>query len=98
MAVAVVNTKALEATAPVKTTGGAVTGVVRANDLAFLGIPYAKARRFAAPECANPWSGTRAANAIGFAAPQNVASRSGRRRQRSPGRGLPQPQRLHAGS
>jgi para-nitrobenzyl esterase len=70
MALAAANTKTLDRTAPVETTGGVVTGVVRSSDLAFLGIPYAKARRFAAPQPADPWSGTRAATTIGFAAPQ----------------------------
>ncbi len=42
----------------------------------FLGIPFAQpptgARRFRAPEPAEPWSGVRAADACGAAAPQNA--------------------------
>ncbi|ETR77001.1 carboxylesterase [Afipia sp. P52-10] len=54
----------------VTTTSGRVSGITRDRHTAFLGIPYAKAKRFAAPEPAEPWSGIREATAIGFAAPQ----------------------------
>ena len=54
----------------VETRSGRVSGLVRERHLAFLGIPYAKARRFAAPQPADPWSGVREAQTIGFAAPQ----------------------------
>lgn len=54
----------------VTTNAGRVSGIAREKHVAFLGIPYAKAKRFAAPEPADAWSGVRAATAIGFAAPQ----------------------------
>jgi para-nitrobenzyl esterase len=56
----------------VTTTSGRVSGIARDKHLAFLGIPYAKARRFAAPEAPDNWSGVRRADAIGLAAPQTV--------------------------
>src|SRR6478752_5275040 len=54
----------------VTTNGGRVSGVARAGHVAFLGIPYATAKRFAPPEPAPSWSGVREAARIGFAAPQ----------------------------
>jgi para-nitrobenzyl esterase len=60
-------TTALDA---VTTHTGRVSGIARDKHVAFLGIPYAKAKRFAAPEPADPWSGVREATKIGFAAPQ----------------------------
>ena len=54
----------------VATTNGRVSGLPRQGHVAFLGIPYARAERFAAPEPASPWSGVREATRIGFAAPQ----------------------------
>lgn len=58
---------ALEA---VTTTYGRVSGIVREKHLAFLGIPYAKATRFGAPQAPDSWSGVRSADTIGLAAPQ----------------------------
>ncbi len=54
----------------VETSGGRVSGVSRPGHLAFYGIPYARAERFAAPTAAPEWAGPRAASEIGFAAPQ----------------------------
>lgn len=54
----------------VTTTSGRVSGIARDKHVAFLGIPFAKAKRFAAPEPAAGWSGVREATKIGFAAPQ----------------------------
>lgn len=54
----------------VATTNGRVSGLARQRHLAFLGIPYAKAARFAAPEAASSWGGVKEASLIGFAAPQ----------------------------
>jgi para-nitrobenzyl esterase len=61
------GTAALDA---VTTTSGRLSGIARDRHAAFLGIPYAKAKRFAAPEPADAWSGVREATKIGFAAPQ----------------------------
>ncbi len=52
------------------TTGGRVVGIAREKHLAFLGIPYAKAKRFGAPQPPDSWSGVRNADTIGLAAPQ----------------------------
>jgi para-nitrobenzyl esterase len=52
------------------TNSGRVSGLARQGHTAFLGIPYAKAERFAPPEPATPWSGVKEATTIGFAAPQ----------------------------
>jgi para-nitrobenzyl esterase len=56
------------------TTSGPVRGRSEGKVSAFLGIPYAApptgARRWAAPEPAEPWSGIRDAAAFGPAAPQ----------------------------
>lgn len=54
----------------VTTSGGRVSGLARDGHLAFFGIPYARAKRFGAPEPAEPWSGVRQATTIGLAAPQ----------------------------
>ena len=54
----------------VTTSGGCVSGVERAGHLAFYGVPYARAKRFGAPEPAVPWSGVKEAITIGLAAPQ----------------------------
>jgi para-nitrobenzyl esterase len=54
----------------VTTSGGRISGIARQGHLAFLGIPYATAKRFAAPEPAPSWSGVKEATTIGFAAPQ----------------------------
>jgi para-nitrobenzyl esterase len=59
------------ATPDVATTrNGRVSGIARQGHVAFLGVPYAKAARFAAPQPAASWSGVREATKIGFAAPQ----------------------------
>src|SRR6185312_4821342 len=42
----------------------------RPGHLAFYGVPYARARRFARPDAPKAWSGVRAAHEIGLAAPQ----------------------------
>ncbi len=54
----------------VTTTSGRVAGVARAKHVAFLGIPYARAKRFGAPQAPDSWSGVRSADTIGLAAPQ----------------------------
>jgi para-nitrobenzyl esterase len=54
----------------VTTGNGRLSGLARPGHVAFLGIPYAKASRFSAPEPASSWSGVREATRIGFAAPQ----------------------------
>ena len=56
----------------ITTTGGRVSGIARDNHLVFLGIPYAKAKRFGAPEAPDGWAGVRHADAIGLAAPQTT--------------------------
>jgi para-nitrobenzyl esterase len=56
----------------VATTQGRVSGIARDGHTAFFGIPFAKAKRFAAPEPAEAWSGVREATTIGFAAPQTA--------------------------
>jgi len=56
----------------VTTTSGRVSGITRDKHLAFLGIPYAKAKRFAAPQAPDSWTGVKAADAIGLAAPQTT--------------------------
>lgn len=52
------------------TDSGRVSGIARPGHVAFLGIPYATAKRFAPPERVTSWSGVREAATIGFAAPQ----------------------------
>lgn len=54
----------------VVTNSGRVGGLARQGHVAFLGIPYAMAKRFAPPVAAPSWSGVREARTIGFAAPQ----------------------------
>src|SRR5258708_22705557 len=54
----------------VTTTGGRVSGIAREKHLVFLGIPYAKAKRFATPQAPDSWSGVRNADTIRLAAPQ----------------------------
>lgn len=54
----------------VTTNSGRVSGIARQGHIAFLGIPYATAKRFAPPEPAPSWSGVKEATTIGFAAPQ----------------------------
>ncbi|MFI6517972.1 carboxylesterase/lipase family protein [Spirillospora sp. NPDC050679] len=53
-----------------ETAAGRIRGVFEAPVTAFLGIPYAHADRFAAPEPTRPWSGVRDASAPGPSAPQ----------------------------
>ncbi|HKP59139.1 MAG TPA: carboxylesterase/lipase family protein [Polyangiales bacterium] len=61
----------------VRTRDGAVEGEQRAGHLAFRGIPYAlppiAARRFRAPEPAQPWFGVRDARSFAPSAPQGSA-------------------------
>lgn len=54
----------------VTTNSGRVSGIARQGHVAFLGIPYARAMRFAAPEAAPSWTGVKEATRVGFAAPQ----------------------------
>nr|WP_047167458.1 carboxylesterase family protein [Sphingomonas sp. Y57] len=60
----------------VETTAGKVRGICQDGIRSFLGIPYAAAptgtRRFAAPEPAQPWEGTRDATRPGPSAPQRM--------------------------
>jgi para-nitrobenzyl esterase len=57
-------------TEPVVTELGAVRGERVEGVSRFLGIPYATAARFAAPQPATPWTGTRVADAYGPMSPQ----------------------------
>jgi para-nitrobenzyl esterase len=68
------GTSTLEA---VTTTHGRVAGIARTGHVAFYGIPYARAERFAPPRPAQGWSGVRIADAIGLACPQTVSAISG---------------------
>jgi para-nitrobenzyl esterase len=54
----------------VETAAGALAGVRGPGGLEFLGIPYARAERFAAPAAAERWTGVRDAAHHGLAAPQ----------------------------
>lgn len=54
----------------VTTAAGRLEGVRDAGVLAFKGVPYATAARFAAPRPPAPWSGVRAATGFGPPAPQ----------------------------
>jgi para-nitrobenzyl esterase len=54
----------------VTTKHGRVSGIAREKHLAFLGIPYAKAKRFGVPQAPDGWTGVRSAATIGLAAPQ----------------------------
>ena len=54
----------------VETAAGALAGVQNPDGTAFLGIPYARAERFAPPASATPWAGVRDAAQYGLAAPQ----------------------------
>lgn len=58
-----------EDTAVVKTKQGKVRGYVYDNIVTFKGIPYAKARRFHAPEPAEPWEGILDATSYGYVCP-----------------------------
>lgn len=61
----------------VATNSGRISGIARQGHVAFLGIPYASAKRFAPPEPAPAWSGVKEAVKIGFAAPQTEAMIAG---------------------
>ena len=52
------------------TEGGQVQGARRGDALAFHGLPYADAQRFAAPVAPRPWPGVRDATSPGPAPPQ----------------------------
>lgn len=54
----------------VATDHGRIEGLVSERSLAFLGIPYARAPRFATPEPAEPWAGIRRGDRPGRACPQ----------------------------
>src|SRR5262245_20122777 len=57
--------------APVaQTTAGRVRGAVSEGIAVFRGVPYGAARRFRAPEPAEPWAGVRDALAYGPRCPQ----------------------------
>ncbi len=53
-----------------ETAAGTLVGVRGVDAIEFLGIPYARAERFAAPAPATPWTGARDATQYGPAAPQ----------------------------
>lgn len=55
------------------TTAGAVRGYRFDGVYRFLGIPYARARRFHAPEPVEPWEGVRDATSYGTVCPVNGA-------------------------
>jgi para-nitrobenzyl esterase len=54
----------------VETAAGRLDGLRGSESTEFLGIPFARAERFALPVPAAPWSGVRDATGFGFAAPQ----------------------------
>lgn len=54
----------------VATDHGRIEGRASEGSVAFLGIPYARARRFAAPEPPEPWTGIRRGDRPGRACPQ----------------------------
>ena len=56
-------------TAVVQTKQGAVHGYEYDGVTVFKGIPYAKAKRFHAPEPADPWEGVREATGYGYVCP-----------------------------
>ena len=56
-------------TALAKTRQGTVKGYTFAGLTIFKGIPYARARRFHAPEPLEPWEGVREANSYGYVCP-----------------------------
>jgi len=53
-----------------ETAAGKLAGVRRVDAIEFLGIPYARAERFATPVPAAPWTGVNDATEYGPAAPQ----------------------------
>jgi para-nitrobenzyl esterase len=53
------------------TTSGVVRGVTEAGVSVFLGIPYASAERFGAPQPAEPWGGVLEATSFGPPPPQS---------------------------
>lgn len=55
----------------VETHSGKVRGTRTGNSLAFLGIRYAKAERFEAPQAVEPWPGMADATSFGPMAPQS---------------------------
>ena len=58
-----------EGTAAVQTTGGLIRGYRHDGLTIFKGIPYAKARRFHAPEPADLWEGVLDASSYGYVCP-----------------------------
>ena len=81
----------------VETSGGRVSGLSRPGHLAFYGIPYARAERFAAPTAGARVGGHARGQRDRLRRAADAALHPGVRRQRSAERGLPEPQRLHAG-
>ena len=57
------------------TVAGPVAGTVADGVRRWLGVPYAKAQRFAAPERPQPWTGTRPAVALAPQCPQTFGGR-----------------------
>jgi carboxylesterase type B len=55
----------------VVTSGGRISGHVDGKVVAYQGIPYAAAPRFAAPQPREPWTGVFAADTPGAGAPDN---------------------------
>ncbi len=68
------------------------------DGLQFLGVPYARPERFAAPGPATPWTGVREATQYGPAAPQpdRPAARFTHGPMPAHQRGLPESERVHA--
>ena len=56
-------------TAVVETTRGKVQGYIRNDIFVFKGIPYARARRFHAPEPTEGWTDIFDASSFGFVCP-----------------------------
>lgn len=56
----------------VETTAGSVSGIVNDNVFSFLGVPYAKANRFMAPQDPDAWGGIRECTSFGPVARQIV--------------------------
>lgn len=63
----------LTARTPQGTVVGRSVSTPDGSAVAFLGIPYAQAARFKAPQPARPWLGERICGAVGPAAPQDPA-------------------------
>jgi para-nitrobenzyl esterase len=69
-----INLKAIQNQKPVvKTTSGAVSGVIDDSIFTFRGIPYAKAERFMPPQMPDAWEGVLECDSFGPVAKQIVA-------------------------